>query len=168
MKRIVPLFLCLALALSACGGEKKEQSGKTPEELTAAYAEAITAARSQEENRDFPLITDPEDQDAELVFTVLGLTPEDLEAFAMAVSLRNVQAYCVAALKPAEGKEDTVKQGLENYIETQKSSFEFYLEDQFEVAAAAKLEQLEDGTCLLVMCPGQDEVFESVKAALEA
>ncbi len=52
-------------------------------------------------------------------------------------------------------------------MEAQKSSFEFNLEEQVDIAANATLETLDDGTLVLVMCQGQDEVFDSIKAALE-
>ena len=165
MKRILPLLLALAFILSACGG-KDEGAQKTPEELNKAYAEAITAAQSQDERDAFPQIA-PDDEMFELVLGTMGITPEDLTAPALMVSVRGIQAYSVAALMPAEGKEDAVRQGLETYIQNQKSNFQFYLEDQYQIAADAKLEELSDGTFLLVMCEGQDKVFDSIKAALE-
>ena len=169
MKRILAMTLAaaLCLGLTACGG-KKGGSTKTPEELADAYTQAISAARDDETNEFLPVKTNADDAaEMEMAFTVLGFTAEDTRAYGVSLSLMNVRAYAIAAVMPAEGKEETVKTGLENYVETQKSSFEFYLEDQFEVAANAKLETLDDGTILLVMCEGQDEVFESIKAELE-
>lgn len=165
MKRILPLLLALCLLLSACGG--KSGATKTPEELTEAYTQAITAAQDEEENEAFPVMSDTDDQLMVMAMQVMGLAQEDVSALAVATSLRNIQAYAIAAVMPAEGKEDAVKSALEGYIETQKSSFEFYLEEQYQVASDAKLEKLKDGTLLLVMCKGQDEVFQSVKSALE-
>lgn len=173
-KRIVALLLCaiMCLSLAACakGQEGGEPSAKTPEELAEAYTQAIQTARDDEMNSYFPVMTntgenDPTEQ--EMVFAVLGFTPEDVEAYGVSLSLMNVNAYAIVAAKPAENKEETVKTGLENYIETQKSNFEFYLEDQFEIAAEAKLETLDDGTLLLVMCEDQDTVFDAIKAELE-
>ncbi len=165
MKRMLPLLLALSLTLSACGG-KDAGVQKTPEELNRAYTEAITAAQSQDERDAFPQIA-PDDEMFALVLGTMGIQPEDLTASALMVSVRGIQAYSVAALMPAEGKEDAVRQGLETYIQNQKNNFQFYLEDQYQIAADAKLEELEDGTLLLVMCEGQDEVFDSIKAALE-
>ncbi len=164
MKRLFPLLLTLALCLTACGGEKK--SDKTPEELNTAYAEAITAAQSPEERESFPQIG-PEDDMYELLLGLMGIAPEDITASALMVSTRGIQAYSIAAVMPAEGKGDTVRKGLEGYIENQKNTFQFYLEDQYQVAANAKLDELSDGTLLLVMCPEQDQVFEAIKADLE-
>lgn len=165
MKRIIPLLLALCLLLSACGG--KTGATKTPEELVEAYTQAITAARDTEQNEAFPVMSDTDDPLTDMAMQVMGLTKEDVSTLSVALSLRNVQAYAIAAVMPTEGKEDAVKTALEGYIETQKSSFEFYLEDQYQTASDAKLEQLQDGTFLLVMCEGQDEVFKNIKSALE-
>lgn len=168
MKRIVALCLALCLMLCACGGKPQEEK-KTPEELAQAYSQAITAARDEEMNQYFPVMTntgenDPTEQ--EMVFSVLGFTPEDVTAYGVSLSLMNVNAYAIAAVMPAEGKEETVKTGLENYVESQKSSFEFYLEDQFAIASGARVETLDDGTLLLVMTEDQDTVLESIKTSL--
>lgn len=165
MKRMLPVLLVLVLTLSACGGGG-QSAQRTPEELNKAYAQAITAAQSQDEREAFPQIT-PDDEMYELVLGVMGVQPQDLTAAALMVSVRGIQAYSVAALMPAEGKKDAVRQGLETYIQNQKNNFQFYLEDQYQIAADAKLGELSDGTLLLVMCEGQDGVFDSIKAALE-
>ena len=169
--RVLALLLCaaLCLGLAACGQKEKTPAAKTPEELTAAYVEAITAARDDELNGFFPVMTKGGDADPvneEMTFALLGFTPEDAEAYGVSMSLMNVSAYAIVAVKPAEGKEDTVQEGLENYMEAQKGSFQFYLEDQYEIASEAKLETLDDGTILLVMCEGQDAIFDSIKTAL--
>lgn len=168
VQRMLPLLLVFALLLSACG-KKETGSTLTPEDRAKKYADAITAARSDEENEYLPIYTNTSGADpieTEMIFAMLGFAPEDAEAYAVSISLMNVNAYGVAAVKPAEGKDETVKTGLENYIDAQKASFESYLEDQHEIAASAKLEKLDDGTLLLVMCEGQDEIFDSIKTAL--
>lgn len=170
MKRILSLALAaaLCLGLAACGG-KKEGAAKTPEELADAYSQAITDARDTEHNEAFPVTTNATQDPPpylDMSFATLGFTAEDTKAYAVSMSLMNVNAYAIVAAMPAEGKEETVKKGLENYVEAQKSSFEFYLEEQFEIAANAKLETLDDGTLLLVMCEGQDKAFEEIKTKL--
>lgn len=168
--RILALILAaaLCLGLAACGG-KKDGSTKTPEELADAYSQAITAARDTELNEAFGVTTNATQDPPpylDMSFATLGFTAEDTKAYAVSMSLMNVSAYAIVAAMPAEGKEETVKTGLENYVEAQKSSFEFYLEEQFEIAANAKLETLDDGTILLVMCQGQDQVLEQIKTSL--
>ena len=57
---------------------------------------------------------------------------------------------------------------MESFISSQQASFEHYLADQHEVALNAKLETLDDGTIVMVMCEGQDEVFDAIVSAIEA
>lgn len=171
MKRIVPILLALTLVLSACGPKEGGQTtAKTPEELAQAYTDAIQGARDEEMNGYFPVVTNTSEADPteqEMTFAVMGFTPEDVQAYGVSLSLMNVNAYAIVAAMPAEGKEETVQKGLESYIEAQKSAFEFYLEDQYDIAASAKLDKLADGTYLLVMGEDQDTIFDSIKAALE-
>lgn len=178
MKKILATMLAMSLAfgLAACGGNSPAQSqtpeespavSLTPEEQAQVYADAIAAARDEEMNQYYPAETTATDDMKNLILPMLGLETEDMEAFAIAVSAMNVKAYGVALIKPAEGKEDTVKKGLESFVASQQSSFERYLEDQYEIAKAAKVETLSDGTVVLVMCENQDDVLDKVKTELE-
>ena len=78
-----------------------------------------------------------------------------------------VSAYGIAAIYPAAGKSDAVLEGLNAFIDRQKQSFEQYLADQYEIAGNARLETLEDGTILLVMCEDQDAVFDAFRDTIE-
>ena len=82
--------------------------------------------------------------------------------------MMNVQAYGVAAVYPAEGKDEAVRAGLQGFIDRQKQSFELYLADQYEIASNARLETLSDGTIVLVMCADQDTVFQSMRERIES
>ena len=53
-------------------------------------------------------------------------------------------------------------------MDQQKQNFQQYLIDQYDIANAAKVETLDDGTILLVMCEDQDTVLESIKTSLNA
>jgi len=70
--------------------------------------------------------------------------------------------------RPAEGCADTVKAGLQAFIDTQCNNFETYLADQYEIAKNAKLETLDDGTIVMVMCANADAVYDAIVAALAA
>lgn len=170
LKRLLPLLLVLALALCACAKKQPQASAKTPEEYAQAYTDAIRGARDDETNEYFPVTTNtagfPDEVEEEMTFALLGFTEEDADAYGISLSLMNVGAYAIVAVKPAEGKEETVKKGLDNYVEAQKAAFEHYLEDQYAVASSAKVDVLDDGTVLLVMSEGQDEIFDSIKGAL--
>ena len=173
MKRILTLTLAAALLLSALagcsgGGSQESQAVKTPEEYTAAYQAAIEGARDDEMNEAVPVITSTDDQMADLVLPMVGITSDNAAAFAVAVSPMNIRAYGIVAVLPAEGKSEEVQEGLQGFIDQQKQSFEQYLADQYEIANAARLETLDDGTILLVMCEDQDTVFDAIQSALSA
>lgn len=173
MKRILTLTLAAALLLSALagcsgGGSQESQAVKTPEEYTAAYQAAIEGARDDEMNEAVPVITATDDQMADLVLPMVGITSDNAAAFAVAVSPMNIRAYGIVAVLPAEGKSEEVHEGLQGFIDQQKQSFEQYLADQYDIANAARLETLDDGTILLVMCEDQDTVFDAIQDALSA
>ena len=172
MRRILNLTLAAALlaaALSGCSqpaAQESETPSRTPEELTEAYQTAIESARDDEMNEAVPVITASDQAMADLVLPMLGITNENTTAYAVAVSPMNVKAYGVAALMPAEGQEDALLESVNAFVEQQKSAFTNYLPDQYEIASAAKVETLDDGTILLVMCEEQDTVLESIKTSL--
>ena len=167
MRKLIAAAAVLALLLTGCAG-KKDQAVLTPEERTQLYETAITSARDQETNEVLPVITSTDDDLADLVFSLLGVSDEDMTAYALSVSPMNVRAYAVAAILPAAGKDEAVREGLHSFIDHQKQSFEQYLADQYDIAVNARLETLEDGTLLLCMCAEQDAVFDAVRDAIEA
>lgn len=168
MKRAISLalaILMLVAALSGCTDGTTPGKQLTTEERTQLYKTAIEGARDDELNQYTPVISQATEEE-EYRLMLLGLSAEDMSAFGAAVSMMNVKAYGIAAVYPAEGRADAVKEGLQSFIDRQKQSFEQYLADQYEVAKNAKLETLSDGTILLVMCENQDEVFDSIKSAI--
>lgn len=169
MKRIFSLSLAALMLVATLVGCTTNGGGKelTVEERTALYKTAIEGARDQQTNDDLPLMVTGEDI-PDVIFDVLGVPKADMSAFAMYVSAMNVQAYGVAAIYPAADKSDAVMEALQGFIDRQKQNFDMYLMEQFEIASNAKLEKLEDGTILLVMCDGQDDIFTSIKTAIEA
>ena len=194
MKKYIAAFLCIAMCLalmSACGTETKPeestepitsgQPSEAPEDSTepeepedssepetsSPLADAITSARGDEENEAYPVQSD-KDAIESMYYDVLGFTADDVTELAMSVSLINVKAYGIVIAKPAEGCEETVKAGLQGFIDTQCANFETYLADQYEIAKNAKLETLDDGTIIMVMCENADAVYEAIVAALAA
>lgn len=161
--RIAPLALALIL-LSGCGGTAQELS---PEDRTQLYRTAIEEARDQDMNDAVPVVTSAEEDLGQAIFDVLGLDPADCTACALSVSLMNVKAYGIAAVYPADGREEQVKTSLSAFIDQQRQNFQQYLVDQYEIAQDARLETLSDGTILMVMCEDQDGVFDSIRASIE-
>ena len=176
MKRTIALALSALMALAlfaACGSEPaaEETPSAEPEmtadERAALYADAITAARDDESNEAYGVMKTG-DEIGEMYYQSLGFTSEDVEAMAISVSLINVQAYGVAVVMPAEGRAEAVETGLQAFMENQQASFQNYLADQYEIALSARLETLDDGTVVMVMCEGQDTVFDAIVSAIEA
>ena len=174
MKRILSLSLAalmLVAALAGCSGKPSggdDDKQLTAEERTELYKTAIENARSAEDNEYNPLLTETDDDTASMSFEMLGVTADDMNSFAIAVSMMNVRAYGIAAIYPAADKSETVLKGLNAFVDMQKQNFEMYLADQYEIASNARVETLEDGTILMVMCEGQDDVFTAIKTAVEA
>lgn len=166
MKYLTVYVLLIALLLTACSA-KKQESTLSHEERTDLYETAIESARDEATNDAFPLIDESDDDAAELVFDLLNLSPEDMNAYAISVSLMNVKAYAIAAIYPAAGKEDTVLESLRGFVSSQQQAFKEYLADQYEIAVNTRLETLEDGTVLLVMSKNQDAIFDSIRDVIE-
>lgn len=135
-------------------------------EVSTALAEAVVASRDEEANMYIPLIVSEEDPLSQFIMPMLGFTAEDTQGFALGVSAMNVQAYAVVAVVPAEGKEETILQGLEGFKALKIQDFTNYLADQLEIAETSHIETLDDGTIVLVMCENQDEVLEKLKGQL--
>ena len=168
MKRVLTAALALAIVVLAGCSSQQTDTQRTPEELTQVYADAITANGGEMVEYN-PVISEvSEDDMSSILLETLGLAQDDMTAFGISASLMNVQAYGIAAVMPAEGKADAVTEALQGYIDQQKSNFENYLADQYDVANSARLETLSDGTVLMVMCSDQDTVFDAIKAAIEA
>lgn len=165
MKRFFSLILLPILLLAGCSSAPESQL--TAQERTELYRSAIRNARDQDANDAFPIITSAEDDTASFLLELMGLSAEDMSAFAISASAMNVKAYGIAAVYPAEGKDEAVKDALEGFVDRQKQNFEQYLADQYDIANNARLETLEDGTILLVMCEGQDAVFTAIRSAIE-
>ena len=152
------------------GEQPSDEPSTAPETeapATSALADAITSSRTDEENEAYPVFSDKASiEDA--YYQVVGFTASDVDDIAMSVSLINIKAYGIVIAKPAEGCADTVKAGLQAFIDTQCASFETYLADQYEIAKNAKLETLDDGTIVMVMCANADAVYDAIVASLAA
>lgn len=173
MKKSITLMLVLAFVIAVFSGcaSTSKTDGLSPEELEKLYAKAITDARDAELNSAFPVMLGSDESEdevvAEMLHELLGFKSEDAEAYAMSISLMNVKAYGIVVVKPADGRAEAVKDGLQGFIDQQCQSFELYLADQYEIAKNARLETLNDGTIVMVMCPDQDAVYNSIAKSIQ-
>ncbi|MGE4277602.1 MAG: DUF4358 domain-containing protein [Lawsonibacter sp.] len=165
----IPIVLAMLVAvLTGCSGKDGAETAKTPEELTQLYADAIAQNGGEMVEYNPVISEEKEDDSSSLVLETLGLQTDDMQAFGISASMMNVQAYGIAAIMPADGKTEAVQEALQGFIDCQRQSFEQYLADQYEVAKNARLETLEDGTILMVMCQDQDAVFDAISTAILA
>ncbi|MBC8547264.1 DUF4358 domain-containing protein [Clostridiaceae bacterium NSJ-31] len=148
-----------------------ESSESEPEvevpEANKALGDVITAARDQEINDAFGIIMSKDDPQAQMIGEMLGVSYDDMEAFALSVSPMNVKAYGVAIIKPVEGKGEAIATALKTWVENQQKSFENYLQDQYEIAKAATVETLDDGTIVLVMSENGADVQSAIVEGLK-
>ncbi len=166
-KKMITAVLAMSiLVLSGCSGKSSDSqtAAKTPEELTALYAQAITdnGGEMVEYN---PVLSEVNEESA-MLLEMMGLKEEDMAAFGVSTTMMNVKAYGIAAVMPVEGKTDAVKESLQGFIDQKQMEFEFYLPDQRPIAENARLEVLEDGTVLMVMIEDQDTVFQNISNAI--
>ena len=80
--------------------------------------------------------------------------------FAASVSGMMVSVYGVAIVKPAEGKTQDVVDAMDAYVQSQQKAMERYLEDQYEIASAARVATVPTGEVVMVCCEDSDTVFE--------
>lgn len=175
MKKILTLALALALTVTTLVGCKNgtgagssTATAKTPEELTQLYTDALTDNGGEMVELNTVITKDNGAEDMnKMIVEAMKLEADDTKAFALSGSLMNIRAYGIAAVMPAEGKETAVEEALQGFIDQQKQNFEQYLADQYEVAKNARLETLDDGTILMVMCEDQDTVFDAISDAIQ-
>ncbi|MEG1429424.1 MAG: DUF4358 domain-containing protein [Hydrogenoanaerobacterium sp.] len=153
-------------ASSELSSEQSPEDFKIPEE-NKKLGDIINAARPAEFNEYYPAILSKDDPQAQMMSDVTGIKYDDMKAFALSASAMNTKAYAVAILQPAEGKAESVLKSANAFVEAQKKAFEKYLPDQKDIANAATVDTLDDGTVVLVMCEGSADVQKAILTALK-
>ena len=94
MRRIFALTLSALTLLCALGGCKSpaQKEPLTAQARTQLYKTAIENARDSETNDYMGIITSADDEQASLIFLLLGLSEEDMTSYALSVSPVNVRA----------------------------------------------------------------------------
>ena len=170
-KRILATLLALGCALlvfTGCGSKKDT----TPKD----YTQIIHDAREAEDNDYYMIFSPAEDgkftaidgYSAEYEAGQLDLPEGSYTDLAASLSAMMVQSYGVAIVKPAEGKTQEVVDAMDAYIQNQQQTMEHYLEDQYQIAAAAKVATVPTGEVVMVCCENSDAVMNAIKTALAA
>ncbi len=133
--------------------------------VSLEYIALLNSVREEEEAQAIPAFGAAEPM-WEFIHPMFGFDDSNVEGFAVATRAMMVQAYCVALVKPVEGKEAEVMAGIESYQATQIDNFTGYLFDQLEFAENAIIETLADGSILLAMGETAQATADAVKAAL--
>ena len=185
MKRIIASLLaglCL-LALVGCSAGSKADSSAPKD-----YSQIIHDARTDEDNEYDMIFTKGEDgkftaidgysaeyeadqlsdEVANMMMPLLGLEDGMYDDFAASVSGMMVSVYGVAIVKPAEGRTQDVVDAMDAYVQSQQKAMERYLEDQYEIASAARVVTVPTGEVVMVCCEDSDTVLENIKKALAA
>ena len=110
MKKMCARLWAGALLLVFLSGCSSKGEGRTAEEWTELYQQVITEHGGEMVEYN-PVISrfDAEDGTSALALSSLGLEEGDVEAFGASVSVMNTQAYAIAAVQPAEGREEAVQ-----------------------------------------------------------
>ena len=180
-KRILAALLALGCALlvfTGCGSKKDT----TPKD----YTQIIHDAREAEDN-DYYMIFSPaedgkftaqygysasypaedlNDEIQNMLLPLLDLPEGSYTDLAASLSAMMVQSYGVAIVKPAEGKTQEVVDAFDSYVLSQQQTMEHYLEDQYQIAASARVTTVPTGEVILVCCEDSDTVLANIKAAL--
>ena len=188
MKRIIACLMAgvMLLALVGCGASGS--SGSASSAAKKDYTQILHDARSDEDNEYEMIFTKGEDgkftaqygysaeyeagqlddEVRNLMMPLLNLEDDMYTDLAASVSSMMVRSYAVAIVKPAEGKTQDVVDAMDAYVQSQQKSMEHYLEDQYQIASAARVATVPTGEVVMVCCEDSDTVFENIKKALAA
>lgn len=185
MKRIIASLLAglALLALVGCGASGSGSTASTPKD----YTQILHDARSDEDNEYEMIFTKKDgkftaqygysaeyesdqlsDEIENMMMPLLDLEDGMYDDFAASVSGMMVKVYGVAIVKPAEGRTQDVVDAMDAYVQSQQQAMERYLEDQYEIALAARVGTVPTGEVVMVCCEDSDTVFENIKKALAA
>ena len=185
MKRLIAALLAglTLFALVGCSAGSKTDSAAPKD-----YSQILHDARTDEENEYDMIFTkgedgkftaqygysasypaeDLNDEIQNMLLPLLDLPEGSYTDLAASLSAMMVQSYGVAIVKPAEGKTQEVVDAMDAYIQNQQQTMEHYLEDQYQIAAAAKVATVPTGEVVMVCCENSDAVMNAIKTALAA
>ena len=161
MKKILSIITVAVLAFgvfTACSSKGNSQTALTSEQL----AEVVNNSGSEMTEYN-PAVAFDGNLDA--FMERQEWDKANFERGAVSFSIMNVQAYTIAVVKPAEGQIETVKQYFADYKARTEKDFERYLEDQYEIAKSAVIDE-KDGYVIFVMDEDADSIAETIKSKI--
>ena len=185
MKRLIAALLAglTLFALVGCSAGSKADSAAPKD-----YSQILHDARTDEDNEYDMIFTKGEDgkftaidgysaeyeagqlddEVRSILLPLLNLEDDMYTDLAASISAMMVRSYAVAIVKPAEGKTQDVVDALDAYVQSQQKSMEHYLEDQYQIASAARVATVPTGEVIMVCCENSDAVMNAIKTALAA
>ena len=146
MKRIFAALCALMVLTTACGGG----NGGSSAPAAPTLKEGVTLSSLMEELGTEYEISMPAAVDEQILKDMLGISAEDVEEYAGSISMVMISADNLIGVKAKDGKLETVQKGLEDRLEFVRQSFERYLPDQKEKAAAGKVVTVGDYAFLII------------------
>ena len=171
-KRILAALLALGCALlvfTGCGSKKDT----TPKD----YTQIIHDAREAEDNDYYMIFSPAEDGKFTAQYGYSASYPaDDLndEIQNMLLPLLDLPEGSYTDLAASlsammvQGKTQEVVDAMDAYIQNQQQTMEHYLEDQYQIAASAKVATVPTGEVVMVCCENSDAVMNAIKTALAA
>lgn len=92
---------------------------------------------------------------------VLNIEESDVEEFLMKMPMMMTQSNTYIIVKPASGKENVVKDALEEYMSKLETQWQNYLPDQYELVKNRKVEKIGD-YLIYIVSNNNDLVFNTI------
>ncbi len=146
--------------------ENEKDDDNKDEALKNKLMQIISNNRNAELNSTVGIVDSNDDQGAEITFEMLGIDEKDMSEYAISLSPMNINAYCVAIVKPADGKKDVIKEAFETYKSSQEEAFEQYLQEQYKIAQDAVITEVGD-YIVFAMCEDSTTFRDNVVSALK-
>ena len=158
MKRIISLCLAVLLLLSAAACGSKEPAAHTLKEGVTLQDLMDTLS----EEYGFAM---PAPLDDMILSDLLDIDPGDVEEYAGYITMVNVSSDNLIAVKAKEGKAEDIQKKLEARRDFEVSSFEMYLQDQYDKAQAGKVFAVGDYVFLVMIAKDTANAADDVAAA---
>lgn len=149
MKKLLILLLA-GLMLVGCG-PKDSTKRMTQDELNTAYAENIEGFSEIRFIR-------ASDEDMK---NVIGIDPADLDAYIVDMPMMIVQSTELMILLPKDGKMDTVKAAVAEYMSSLETQWSTYLPDQYELVVN-RVEKEVDGYYIVVIAEDAETLADKL------